>query len=284
MQFLKNIFKSEKSFIFMAPGLAWQICFCLIPLLFVVQLSFCTNLFQGLTSSYFFEVLKLSHFLVILRSMFLASITAILCLLVGYPVAYYVALCAPPRLKSAMIFLIVLPFLTNLLVQVYAWFFILEKHGVLNNLLSFVGINVGNLLNTQFSMFLVMFHVYLPFIIMPLYSTLEKINIRVIEASLDLGASYFQTVFRVVVPLSLQGIKTGFFLVYVTSFGEYAIPSLLAGQRHYFVGTMISEYFFVGKDWHAGAAFTVLSSCIFLVSIFAYQIILNKLVVRLQRV
>jgi len=284
VQFLKNMLKSEKSFFFMAPALAWQICFCLLPLLFVLQLSVCTDLFQSFTIQYLVEVFKISHFLIIMRSMLLATITATMCLMVGYPVAYYVALLAPSRLRSLLIFLVVLPFLTNLLVQVYAWFFILEKHGVVNNCLSFVGINVGDLLNSQFAMYLVMFHVYLPFMIMPLYSTLEKINVRWIEASLDLGASYFQTMCRVVVPLSIQGIKTGFFLVYVTSFGEYAIPSLIAGQKKYFVGTLISEYFFIGKDWHVGAAFTCLSSCVFILSVFGYQILLNKLVQRLQRV
>jgi len=284
VQFFKNVLKSEKSFFFMAPALAWQLCFCLLPLLFVIQLSFCTDLFQSVTIQYLLQVFKVSHFLIIMRSMLLATITATMCLMVGYPVAYYVALLAPYRLRSLLIFLVVLPFLTNLLVQVYAWFFILEKHGVVNNFLSFVGLNVGDLLNSQFAMYLVMFHVYLPFMIMPLYSTLEKINVRWIEASLDLGASYFQTMCRVVVPLSIQGIKTGFFLVYVTSFGEYAIPSLIAGQKKYFVGTLISEYFFIGKDWHVGAAFTCLSSFVFILSVLGYQILLNKLVERLQRV
>ena len=284
VQFFKNVFKSEKSFFFMAPALAWQISFCLLPLLFVIQLSFCVEPFRAVTFEYFAEVIKLSHFWVILRSMLLASVTAISCLLIAYPVAYYVALRAPDRMRSALMFLAVLPFLTNLLVQVYAWFFILEKHGVINKFLYFVGLDVGHLLNSQFSMYLVMFHVYLPFMIMPLYSTLEKINVRWIEASLDLGASYFQTICRVVLPLSIQGVKTGFFLVYVTSFGEYAIPSLIAGQKNYFVGSLIAEYFFIGKDWHVGAAFTCLSSCLFILSIYGYQLLLNKLVDRLQRV
>lgn len=268
----------------MAPALAWQISFCFLPLLFVLQLGFCTNQFPGLTLQFIAQVFKLSHLLIIMRSMVLASVTATFCLLVGYPVAYYVALLAPQRLRSMLMFFIILPFLTNLLVQVYAWFFILEKHGVLNNFLSVFGIATNDLLNSQFSMYLVMFHVYLPFMIMPLYSTLEKINIRWIEASLDLGASYFQTICRVVAPLSLQGIKTGFFLVYVTSFGEYAIPSLIAGQRSYFVGTLISEYFFIGKDWHVGAAFTCLSSGIFIMSVLGYQVLFSKLIDRLQRV
>ncbi|MCX5924432.1 MAG: ABC transporter permease [Candidatus Dependentiae bacterium] len=283
MRFLKKISKSDKSFFFMAPAIAWQICFFFLPLLFVIQLSFCSDLFQNVSLQYFTEVIKISHFFVILRSLLLASVTASCCLLIGYPVAYYVALCAPARMKSKLMFLIVLPFLTNLLVQVYAWFFILEKHGVLNKFLNFVGIDVGHLLNSQFAMYLVMFHVYLPFIIMPLYSTLEKINIRLVESSLDLGASYFQTFCRVVLPLSLQGIKTGFFLVYVTSFGEYVIPSLIAGQKKYFVGTLISEYFFIGKDWHVGAAFTCLSSATFMISILIWQVALHRLVDRLQR-
>ncbi|MBP7854809.1 ABC transporter permease, partial [Candidatus Babeliales bacterium] len=228
--------------------------------------------------------LKTSHFFVMFRSFWLATTTAFCCLLIGYPVAYYIALMAPSRIKSLLIFLIVLPFLTNLLVQVYAWFFILEHHGIVNKFLYFVGIDVGNLLNSQFAMYLVMFHVYLPFMIMPLYSTLEKINIRLIEASLDLGASYFQTFCRVVLPLTLQGIKTGFFLVYVTSFGEYAIPSLIAGQKQYFVGTMISEYFFIGKDWHVGAAFTCLSSLFFIGTIAAYQSLIKRIVRWLQKV
>lgn len=268
----------------MVPALAWQISFCLLPLLFVMQLSFCTNLFQNVTFEFFAQVLKTSHFFVMFRSFLLASVTAILCLLIGYPVAFYVALIAPSRIKSPLIFLIVLPFLTNLLVQVYAWFFILEKHGLLNKILYFVGIDVGYLLNSQFAMYLIMFHVYLPFMIMPLYSTLEKINVRLIEASLDLRASYLQTLCRVVFPLTMQGIQTGFFLVYVTSFGEYAIPSLISGQKKYFVGTMISEYIFIGKDWHVGAAFTCLSSALFIMTIFGYQTLLRKSVNRLQRI
>ncbi|MBI2344676.1 ABC transporter permease [Candidatus Dependentiae bacterium] len=284
VQFLKNFLKSEKSFFFMVPALAWQISFCLLPLLFVIQLSFCSELFQGITLGYFVQIVKISHILVILRSILLASITAVLCLFVGYPVAYYVALLAPIRMRSILIFLIVLPFLTNLLVQVYAWFFILEKQGIFNKVLYFLGFDFGNLLNSQFAMYLVMFHVYLPFMIMSLYPVVEKVDIRWIEASLDLGASYFQTFCRVILPLTIHGVKAGFFLVYVTSFGEYAIPSLIAGQRNYFVGNLISEYFFIGKDWHVGAAFTVFSSCIFIGSILMYQFLFKKIVERLQRV
>lgn len=281
---MSNVFKKEKYFFFMAPALVWQVFFFFVSLIFVFQLAFFSNLFQGFTFDYIQQVLHVSNFLVIFRSLKLASVTAFLCLLFGYPVAAFLALYVDERYKSFLLFLITLPFLTNLLVQIYAWYFILEKNGILNKIISIFFLDPGNWLNSSFAMYLVTFHIYLPFMIMPLYSILEKINKKLIEASLDLGASYKQTFFRIILPLSLQGIKTGFFLVYVTTFGEYVIPSLLGGQKQYFVGTLISEYFFIGRDWHVGAAFTFLSSCMFLLSAIFFNYFLKKMIVRLQRI
>lgn len=281
---IKRLFKKEKYFFLMAPALVWQFCFFVLPLLFVLQLAVFTDLFQNFTWEYITQILYLSHFAVIFRSLHLALFTAILCLVFGYPVAYFLALHVDKEYKSVLLFLITLPFLTNLLVQIYAWYFILEKKGILNKILSIFIAEPGNWLNSSFAMYLVMFHIYLPFMMMPLYSILEKINIRLIEASLDLGASSRQTFFRVVFPLSIQGIKTGFFLVYVTSFGEYVIPSLLGGQKNFYVGTLISEYFFIGRDWHVGAAFTLLSSVVFVISVFVLNKVLQKIVIRLQRI
>lgn len=281
---MKDFFKKEKYFFFMAPALVWQVVFFFLPLLFVLQLAFFHQFFCNLTFDYFGQVIQLSHFIVIFRSLKLAGVTAILGLFFGYPVAYFLALYVHKRYKSALLFLITLPFLTNLLVQIYAWYFILEKQGVLNKILSLVFSDMDNWLNTSFAMYVVMFHVYLPFMVMPLYSILEKINVRLIESSLDLGASYPQTFFRIVLPLSRQGIKTGFFLVYVTTFGEYVIPSLIGGQKNFFVGTLISEYFFNGRDWHTGAAFTCLSSFAFLLSIAFFNYLLQKLIDSLQKV
>lgn len=281
---MKDSFDKEKYFFFMAPALVWQIGFFFLPLLFVLQLAFSHQLFHGFTFDYFSQVLQWSHFVVIFRSLKLAGITATLSLLFGYPVAFFLALYIDKRYKSVLLFLITLPFLTNLLVQIYAWYFILEKEGVLNKFLSLFFSDLNNWLNTSFAMYVVMFHIYLPFMVMPLYSILEKINIRLIESSLDLGGSYPQTFFRIILPLSKQGIKTGFFLVFVTTFGEYVIPSLIGGQKNFFVGTLISEYFFIGRDWHAGAAFTCLSSFVFLLSIILFNYLLQKLINSLQRV
>lgn len=279
---MKNIFKREKYFFLMTPALVWQFFFFFVSLLLVFQLAFFKNFFQHFTLEYITQVLHVTHFAVIFRSMTLALTTTLLCLFFGYPVAYFLALYADRKYKTILLFMITLPFLTNLLVHIYAWYFILEKNGFLNKILSLFVSDVGNWLNGSFAMYIVMFHIYLPFMIMPIYSILEKINIRLIEASLDLGASYRKTFFRVILPLSVQGIKTGFFLVYVTTFGEYVVPSLLGGQKHFYVGTLISEYFFIGRDWHVGAAFTCLTTVTFLLSMFLFNYLLQKVINRLQ--
>ncbi|MBI2352919.1 ABC transporter permease [Candidatus Dependentiae bacterium] len=281
---MKDFFKKEKYSFFITPALIWQIGFFFVSLLFVVQLAFFKQFFHEFTWNYFSQIFHITHFAVIFRSLQLAFVSAVLSLLCGYPIAYFLALYVNRRYKTILLFLITLPFLTNLLVQIYAWYFILEKNGILNKFLSFFFLNLDNWLTNSFAMYIVLFQIYLPFMIMPLYAILEKINAQLIEVSLDLGASIFQTFFRIVLPLSLQGIKTGFFLVYVMAFGEYVIPSLLGGQKKFFVGTLISEYFFIGRDWHSGAAFTCLSSFVFLLSIVLLNFLLTRFILYLQRV
>jgi spermidine/putrescine transport system permease protein len=128
-----------------------------------------------------------------------------------------------------------------------------------------------HLLNTPFAVYLVMIYCYLPFMTLPIYTVLEKFDIRLIEASLDLGATRFMTFLRVILPLTLPGISTGFFLVFIPSFGEFVIPALMGGSRYFFVGSLISHYFLIVRDLSVGAAFTSLSSIILLVvTLFFY--------------
>lgn len=285
LQSLKKIIRSEVPFFLMTPAFMWQAIFLLFPIMFVLGLGFYTgdaqNLFQQFTLSNFSEILHVPQFLIIGRSILLASVTAWGCLLLAFPVSYFLALHVK-KYRFLFLFLIAIPFLINLLVQVYAWFFILERHGLLNNVLLFLGIikKPLDVLNSYFAIYLVMFHVYLPFMIMPIYSVLEKIDKNMLEASYDLGASFQQTLRKVILPSSISGIRSGFFLVYVTSFGEYVIPALLGGLKKFFVGTLISEYFFIGKDWHVGAAFTCVSCVCLLATVFMYHLMFEKMVVR----
>lgn len=278
----KKLIKAQAYFFLVTPAALWQIAFLVLPILFVIILSLSagddTHLVASFTLDNFREIFQISQISIVVRSLMLASVTAVASLIIAYPVAYFLALHIK-RFKFFFLFLLTIPFLINVLVQVYAWFFILEKNGLINHVLMFLGLvkKPVNFLNSYFAIYLVMFHVYLPFMIMPIYSALEKIDVRLIEASYDLGANFRKTFFHIILPLSMSGVRAGFFLVYVVSFGECVIPSLLGGMKLFFVGTLISEYFFIGKDWHLGAAFICLSCSLLFVSAIMYNWLFTRI-------
>lgn len=274
-------FRKERPFFFMMSAVLWQILFFIVPLLLVLSLSFCNDDFSSVTLQYFHEVAYLPQLFIILRSIGLATATSLITLLIAYPVAYFITF-RVKKYKFLFLFLLMLPFLINLLVQVYSWFFILEIGGFLNTILLFLGIlkEPIHFLDSYGVIYVVMVHIYLPFMIMPLYSILEKLDHRLIEASYDLGASPTRTFMHVIFPLTLPGIQAGFFMVFVTAFGEYIIPTLIGGNKKFFVGTLIAEYFFIGKDWHAGAAFICMSILLLFLFSLLYYFILRKLAMR----
>ncbi len=262
-QEIKNAFARELPFFLAAPALVWQVLFFYVPLLFVIFVSFKqggSGLFSGFTAQNYMTFFSVSFVRIIARSLALSFFTATLCLLVGYPVAYYLARKAG-YWKNILLFFLVLPFWTNMLVLVYAWFAILERKGLLNNLLLHGGFidQPLSLMNTTFATYLVMVYYYLPFMIIPIYAVLEKLEDEYIEASFDLGATAFQTFFRVTIPLSMSGVTTGFFLVFVPAFGEFVIPGLMGGNKFMYIGTLISYYYLNVRDEAVGAAFTVVS-------------------------
>jgi len=248
---IKSAFIREVSLIFSVPAVLWQILFFYLPLFILIYTSF----FQSYLI--FFNIMFVR---VIVRSLVLAGGSAALCLLLAYPVAYFLAL-KVERGKNILLFLLTLPFWTNFLIQIFAWFFLLDRNGIINILLKKINLITEPLylLNNQFSIFLVMVYCYLPFMIMPLYSILNKMDIALLEASMDLGATRWQTFKRVTLPLSITGIKTGVLLVFVPAFGEFVIPALVGGSKYMLVGSLITYYFLVVRDSKLGAAFTVVS-------------------------
>ena len=253
---VKSAIISELSFVFSVPAVLWQILFLYIPLVIII--------YESLHQSYliFFDTIYIR---IIIRSLLLAGGSALICLLLAYPVAYFLAL-KVRRGKNVLLFLLTLPFWTNFLIQVYAWFFLLDRNGVINVFLKAVGLisEPLYLLNNQFSIFLVMVYCYLPFMIMPLYSVLYKMDIMLLEVSMDLGATALQTFRKITLPLSITGIKTGVLLVFVPAFGEFVIPTLVGGSKYMLVGSLISHYFLVVRDSKLGSAFTVLSGMVLL--------------------
>ncbi len=261
----EKIASGSQLYLFMSmPALLWEFLFLCIPIISIIGISFISahgSFFPTLAN--YFSLLSPIYFRIIARSTILALVNAFMCLLLAYPVVYFLVF-RIKRFKHILLFLLVLPFWTSLLVQAYAWFFVLEKHGLINSLLMKIGLisTPLHLLNSQLAIYLVMTYCYLPFMILPLYTALEKIDRKLIEASLDLGAGPFQTFLRVTWPLSLTGIRTGFFLVFVPSFGEFVIPALLGGTKSFYIGSLIEQYFLVSRDVYTGAAFTCLAGLI----------------------
>jgi spermidine/putrescine transport system permease protein len=283
IRFFRRPPTSELPFSIGAPALIWQVLFFYFPLAILVVTSVLKfneyEAFEGFTFEKIAFFLRPLYLKVILSSFILALSNAILCLFIAYPLAYFLAFTGK-RFKNFLLFLLIVPFWTNFLLHVYAWFFVLEKEGFLNNLLRSLGVisEPITMLNTHFAIMIMMVYYYLPFMVMPLYSSLEKMDFRLVEASLDLGASWDQTLRRVILPLTKRGLKAGFFLVYIPSFGEFAIPELMGGDRWMFVGTVVSHYILGDETGSLGAAFTVVASVFLLASAVGLYWIIDRLI------
>lgn len=269
-QSVKNFISQNIPFILATPAVLWEILFLYIPLVLVVLISIQRSIDSSLfdvTLAHYAALFSASYFHIIARSAIVALGVTCICLLLAYPVAYFLALRVSSRWKNALLFLLTLPFWTNFLIQIYSWVFVLDNNGLINTFLLKTGIiqEPLHLINNMGAIFLVMIYYYLPFMMMPLYSILEKIQHEILEASMDLGATHWQTFRRITIPLSMSGIKTGVFLVFVPAFGEFVIPSIIGGGQQMFVGSLISHYFLVARDNQLGAAFTMLSGFILLI-------------------
>jgi spermidine/putrescine transport system permease protein len=279
MKFLRPK-SSELPFAVGVPALLWQILFFYLPLLFIICTSFFTISPKGVsfTLEKIYLFFQPTYLRVIFSSVLLGLSNAALCFCIAYPLAYFMAVRAK-KIKNLLLFLLLIPFWTNFLLHVYAWFFVLERNGFLNNLLKTLGLIAEPIafMNSLFAIMIMMVYYYLPFMVLPIYSSLEKFDHKLIEASLDLGASWFHTFKRIILPLTLSGIRAGFFLVYIPSFGEFAIPELMGGDKRMFVGSLVSRYILGDQTGSLGAAFTVVACAILFISCVALYYLLNKI-------
>lgn len=272
MKKIKKDYWQELPFLLAVPAVVWQCIFMIMPLCIIAYYSFfnpgSSSWISRFTLSHYTGLFDMVYVRIVMRSLILAFGTSISCLIVAYPVAYYLAI-RVRRFKNTLLFLLTLPFWVNFLVQIYAWYFLLEYNGLINKLLVGLGIieKPLALAMSQASIFVVMVYCYLPFMIMPLYSMLEKIDKRLLESSADLGATAWQTFSRITLPLSFPAIRTGFLLVLIPTFGEFVVPSLLGDGKYMMVGSLISYFFMVARDNSDGAAFTMVSGLVLLLAI-----------------
>ena len=207
-----------------------------------------------------------------LSSLQIALISTLLTLLVGYPMAYAMAR-APEQWRPTLLMLVILPFWTSFLIRVYAWVGILSGEGFLNQFLLWIGIIDAPLtiLNTNTAVYIGIVYTYLPFMILPIYSALDRLDGSLIEAAEDLGCARLKAFWLVTIPLSKNGIIAGCFLVFIPALGEFVIPSLLGGSGTLMIGKVLYEEFFSNRDWPVAGAVAVILLLILIVPIVAYQ-------------
>jgi putrescine transport system permease protein len=200
-----------------------------------------------------------------------AFFTTVFCLLIGYPFAYFIAR-SRPSIRPALLMLVMLPFWTSFLLRVYAWKGILADQGVINNALMSLGLinEPIQMLYTDISMLLGMTYVYLPFMVLPLYATLVKMDVSLLEAAHDLGASPWQAFWLVTVPLSKAGIVSGAMLVFIPSIGEFVIPSLLGGAENIMIGRVVWDEMFSSNNWPRASALAVVMIVLILFPLALY--------------
>jgi putrescine transport system permease protein len=264
--------------------------FFFVPFILVIGISFSeqrmgvppyTNLTQ-IQDGVLNIALNLSHYQFLmtddlylatyLSSLKMALISTLCCLLIGYPIAYYIAR-AEASLRSTLMMLVMLPFWTSFLIRVYAWVAILKNDGLLNHFLIWLGLihDPLRLYHTNWGVYIGMVYSYLPFMIMPLYAHLVKMDLALLEAAYDLGAKPWKAFFRITLPLSKNGIIAGSLLVFIPAVGEYVIPELLGGADTLMIGRVMWNEFFDNIDWPMAAAVTCAMVLLLLVPMALFQ-------------
>ncbi|MFN3955224.1 MAG: ABC transporter permease subunit [Pararhodobacter sp.] len=212
-----------------------------------------------------------------LSSIRIAVISTIFALLIGYPIAYFIARSPEPR-RSILLLLVILPFWTSFLLRVYAWMGFLRREGVINNMLMSMGVIDQPLvmMQTDFAVYVGIVYTYLPFMILPLYANLVKLDDALLEAAGDLGASPMVTFFTVTLPLSLPGIVAGSMLVFIPAIGEYVIPALLGGPDTLMIGRVLWDEFFSSRDWPVASAVAIIMLVLVVAPIMWLQSVQNQ--------
>jgi len=258
------------------PVSFWMIVFVLLPMIYVVVISFMSrNVYGGIdysfTLSNYREMLEPLYMKVIWKSLKLAVLTTVLCLLLGYPLAYYIA-GKPSRTAAKLIMLVMIPYWTNSLVRLYSYNLLGATNGPINNFLLKIGaVEVPIDLFYSDSIVIVgLLTAMLPFSVLPLYTSIEKLDHSLIEASKDLGANSFTTFRKVTIPLTMPGIVGCVLLVFIPSLGMYYVPEALGGGKVMLIGSLIRNQFLVTKNWPFGASLAILMILMTLVLMWIY--------------
>ena len=259
------------------PVSLWMILFVTLPMLFIIYISFMTRgTFGGVeytpTLEAYRTMMDPTYFAVILKSLQVAVVTTLVCLLLGYPFAYFIAR-KPPETASRLIMLLMIPLWTNSLMRLNAWMLLFQTNGPVNKLLLSAGIihNPITFIYTDGLVLLGLITNFLPFAVLPMYSSIEKLQTAMLEASADLGAKPSVTFRKVILPLTFPGIFSAIILTFIPALGTYTITDMLGGGKVLYIGNIIKNQFGTIRNWPLGAALSVLLLVITALLIFLYS-------------
>ena len=266
------------------PYIIWSAIIIVIPMLMIIMYAFTKegnsvmnvrftleNFAYFFQDKVFFDVLK--------RSLWIAVITTVICILIGYPAAYFIAK-MKPKSQVIMVLMITLPTWINMLVRTYAWRGILDKNGLINAVLGVFGIEPVKLLETSFAVVLGMVYNFIPFMILQIYTSLSKMDYSYIEAANDLGANKVQTFLKVILPLSVPGIISGITLVFLPAVSSFFIPKLLGGGQYVLIGNVIENQFLTTGNWGFGSAISLIMSVIIIIAMYIARRIVKRISVK----
>lgn len=270
-----------RAWLLLSPLLLWLLLFVVAPTIILLVYSFfrvgeMSEVQPAFSLANYRNAFSETYLQVFLRSLFYAAVTTALCIVIGYPVAYFIGR-SGPRWRSALLLLVTIPFLTSFLIRAYAWFIILRDHGVLNAFLESTGVVPAivpyrlELLYTPVAVIIGLVYTYLPFMILPIYGSVEKLDITLLEVASDLGAGPIRTAWRVILPLTWPGVAAGITLVFVPSVAMFAVTSIMSGGHILLIGDVIQDQFAGAGNLPFGAALGILLLAVFLLSFLLIQ-------------
>ena len=250
------------------PYLIWSIIIIVIPLILIFLYAFTTPGNEVLTLSFttenFTRFAEATYLHVILKSFQLGIVATLICLVLGYPLAYIISK-QSESMQSFLILLVTIPMWINMLLRTYAWMNLLADNGIINNLLGVLGIDPLTMMYTDFSVMIGLVCNFMPFMIIPIHTSLAKMDRSYIEAANDLGADPIQTFWKVVWPLSLPGVLNGVMMVFLLALSSFVIPKLLGGGQYMLIGNLIESQFISVGDWNFGSAISLILAVLILI-------------------
>jgi spermidine/putrescine transport system permease protein len=261
-----------RTWLFLAPAGAWFLCMLVLPLIVVFVFSFGERgAAGGYVPAFTFEnFLNLgARWAAFKNTLLLAPLGTLICLLIAYPLAYFLALRTSPRWRTVLLILVIVPFWTSILIRSYAWIYLLGGQGI-PSLLNALGLGNPRLINTPFAVLVGIVYGYLPLMVFPIYVALERLDKRLLEASSDLGSPPWRSFLQVTLPLSMPGVATGCMLVFILLMGEFLIPAMLGGGKVFFIGNALVDLFLQSRNWAFGSSVSVALVLVMLVTVAAY--------------